>query len=82
MLTEYCSQQAKGGNPSGEAATEVTCPVLGLPMQKEMELLQRAQERATKMIKELELFSYEGKSRDLGLFSLERTQGLPYIFNT
>lgn len=45
-----------------------------------MDLLQRAQERATKMIKGLECFSCKGKSRDLGLFSLEKTQGYVYKY--
>jgi len=56
-----------------------SCIHLSSPQNKEdMDLLEQAQRRATKIIQGPEYVSYEDRLRELGLFSLEKTVGRPY----
>jgi len=76
------------GDPSplrstGKAVPGVLCPVLALQCKRDMDILERVQQRATQMMKGPEHPSYEERLRDLGLFSQEKRRlgGILSLYN-
>ncbi|KAK4829128.1 hypothetical protein QYF61_002207 [Mycteria americana] len=59
---------------SGETHLECCIQFWAPQYKREMELLERVQQRATKMIKGLECLSYNARLRELGLFSLQKSR--------
>ena len=54
------------------------CVQMGSPQyRRDMDMLEHAQRRATKMIQGMEHLSYEDSLRELGLFTIEKAPGRP-----
>ena len=57
---------------------EYCIQLCGLQHRKDLDLLERVQRRATRMVRGLEHLSYEDRLRELVLSSLEKAPGTPY----
>lgn len=73
----YIRQSITSSGPSallsiGKATPRVPCPVLPHQDEKDLDALEKVQERATKMLEGLEHLSYEKRLRVLGLQPKEK----------
>ena len=81
---EHC-QQVKESDPShllssGKRHLEI-CVQLWVPQSmRDMDMLERVQQRASKVMKGLKHLTYEERLRELGLFSLEKRRNLINVY--
>lgn len=59
---------------SAEVKSEVLCPVLGSPVQKDMVILEQVQLRTMNMVKRQEHLIYKEKLKEIGLFREEKAE--------
>ncbi|KAK4817258.1 hypothetical protein QYF61_005471 [Mycteria americana] len=73
-MSQQCAQVAKKANSMAWLVSEIVWPAgFWAPhYKKDIEVLERVQRRAMKLVKGLEQKSYEERLRELGLFSLEK----------
>ena len=79
-----CGQQGKRGDPAlllctGETYLECCIQTWSSQYRRDVDLLEHAQRRATKMIQGIEYLSYETRQRELGLFSLGKRKLQRYL---
>lgn len=66
-----CCQEVKGGHPFPHLSAAEATPVVLWPV---LDILERVQQRATKVIKGVKHVSCKGRLKELALFSLKKSR--------